>query len=402
VSRFKRPDGRANDALRPIKIEVGVSKFAEGSARISFGDTQVLCLATLQESVPRHLEGKGTGWVTAEYAMLPRSTPERSQRESIAGRPGGRTFEIQRLVGRALRTAMDLKALGPRSVIVDCEVIQGDGGTRTAAITGGYVALAHAVRKITPSPLLGNVAAVSAGFVRGELMLDLAYAEDSIADADVNVVANSDGQLIEVQGTAEGRPFSKDDFDKVLELSLKYRELLAGLDLELITPSDLDTPIAEPEETGRTFAENASHKARTYAAASGLRTVADDSGLEVDALHGAPGLRSRRFFGEDASAAERNTRLLALLEGVEARGARFVCVTALASPDGRVELFDGEVRGEIAHAPRGEAGFGYDPLFVIAGDGRTMAELPSEEKHRISHRGLAAAKLRAYISGEPR
>jgi XTP/dITP diphosphohydrolase len=182
----------------------------------------------------------------------------------------------------------------------------------------------------------------------------------------------------------------------------EYRELLAGLDLELITPSDLDTPIAEPEETGRTFAENASHKARTYAAASGLRTVADDSGLEVDALHGAPGLRSRRFFGEDASAAERNTRLLALLEGVEARGARFVCVTALASPDGRVELFDGEVRGEIAHAPRGEAGFGYDPLFVIAGDGRTMAELPSEEKHRISHRGLAAAKLRAYISGEPR
>ena len=221
MSRFKRPDGRANDALRPITIEVGVSKFAEGSARISFGDTQVLCLATLQESVPRHLEGKGTGWVTAEYAMLPRSTPERSQRESIAGRPGGRTFEIQRLVGRALRTAMDLRALGPRSVIVDCEVIQGDGGTRTAAITGGYVALAHAVRKITPSPLLGNVAAVSAGFVRGELMLDLAYAEDSIADADVNVVANSDGQLIEVQGTAEGRPFSKDDFDRVLELSLK-------------------------------------------------------------------------------------------------------------------------------------------------------------------------------------
>ena len=221
MSRFTRPDGRASDALRPIKIEVGVSKFAEGSARISFGDTQVLCLATLQDSVPRHLEGKDQGWVTAEYAMLPRSTPERSQRESIVGRPGGRTFEIQRLVGRALRTAVDLKALGPRSVIVDCEVIQADGGTRTAAITGGYVALAHAVRKLAPSPMRRNVAAVSAGFVRGELMLDLAYAEDSIADADVNVVANSDGQLIEVQGTAEGRPFSKADFDTVLELALK-------------------------------------------------------------------------------------------------------------------------------------------------------------------------------------
>jgi XTP/dITP diphosphohydrolase len=182
----------------------------------------------------------------------------------------------------------------------------------------------------------------------------------------------------------------------------EYRELLAGLDLDLVVPGDLDPVPPEPEETGKTFAANASHKARAYASASGLRTVADDSGLEVDALHGAPGLRSRRFFGDDASAAERNTRLLAMLEGVEARGARFVCVTALAWPDGRVELFDGEVRGEIALAPRGGQGFGYDPLFVISGDGRTMAELPAHEKHRISHRGLAAAKLRAYLGGEPR
>jgi XTP/dITP diphosphohydrolase len=182
----------------------------------------------------------------------------------------------------------------------------------------------------------------------------------------------------------------------------EYRELLADLDLEIVLPEDLDLALPEPEETGATFAENASHKARAYAAASGLRTVADDSGLEVDALRGAPGLRSRRFFGDDASAAERNTRLLALLEGVEARGARFVCVTALASPDGRVELFDGEVRGEIGLAPRGEQGFGYDPLFVITGDGRTMAELPAHDKHRISHRGLAAKKVRAFLSGERR
>jgi XTP/dITP diphosphohydrolase len=182
----------------------------------------------------------------------------------------------------------------------------------------------------------------------------------------------------------------------------EYRELFAGLDLELVVPEDLDPVLPEPEETGSTFAENASLKARAYAAASGLRTVADDSGLEVDALRGAPGLRSRRFFGDDASAPERNQKLLALLDGVEERGARFVCVTALASPDGRVELFDGEVRGEIALAPRGDQGFGYDPLFVIAGDGRTMAELPAHEKHRISHRGLAVAKLRAHLAGEPR
>src|SRR6266849_7001238 len=218
--KYERPDGRSYDALRPIEITVGVSKFAEGSCEIRFGDTEVLCLATVEDSVPRHLEGKEQGWVTAEYAMLPRSTPERSQRESIAGRPGGRTFEIQRLVGRALRTAVDLKALGPRSVIVDCEVIQADGGTRTAAITGGYIALAHAVRKITPSPLRRNVAAVSAGYVKGDLLLDLAYAEDSVADADVNVVATDEGELIEVQGTAEGRPFSRGDFDRVLALAL--------------------------------------------------------------------------------------------------------------------------------------------------------------------------------------
>lgn len=179
----------------------------------------------------------------------------------------------------------------------------------------------------------------------------------------------------------------------------EYREILAGLDIELIAPTDLNPVPPEPDEVAPTFAENASAKAHAYAAASGFVTIADDSGLEVYALRGAPGVRSRRFFGDDASAEERNAKLLALLDGVSDRSARFVCVTALASPDGHVELFEGEVHGEIAEAPRGEAGFGYDPVFVIAGDGRTMAELPSAEKHRISHRGLAGAKLRARLAG---
>lgn len=178
----------------------------------------------------------------------------------------------------------------------------------------------------------------------------------------------------------------------------EYREILQGLDLELVAPNDLDPVPPEPDEDALTFAENASAKARGYAMATGLQTIADDSGLEVYALRGAPGVRSRRFFGEDASAEERNAKLLALLDGVEDRSARFVCVTALASPDGHVELFEGEVHGEIAESPRGDAGFGYDPVFVIAGDGRTMAELSSEEKHRISHRGLAGAKLRARLA----
>ena len=178
----------------------------------------------------------------------------------------------------------------------------------------------------------------------------------------------------------------------------EYREILGGLDLELVAPTDLNPVPPEPDEDALTFAENASAKARGYAAASRLQTIADDSGLEVYALHGAPGVRSRRFFGDDASAEERNAKLLALLDGVEDRSARFVCVTALASPNGHVELFEGEVHGEIAESPRGEAGFGYDPVFVIAGDGRTMAELPSGEKHRVSHRGRAGAKLRARLA----
>ena len=182
----------------------------------------------------------------------------------------------------------------------------------------------------------------------------------------------------------------------------EWRELLAGLDVVLMTPQDLDPVPPEPAEEGSSFAENAAHKARSYAMATGLRTIADDSGLEVDALHGAPGLRSRRFFGEDATAEERNARLLAMLDGVRERGARFVCVAALAWPDGLVELFDGEVRGEIGLAPRGSQGFGYDPIFIVAGDGRTMAEIPASEKNAISHRGLAAAKVRARLGGEAR
>jgi XTP/dITP diphosphohydrolase len=182
----------------------------------------------------------------------------------------------------------------------------------------------------------------------------------------------------------------------------EYRRLLAGLDLTLVSPDECDPSPPDPPEEAPTYAENAAIKARYYALATGLPTIGDDSGLEVQALRGAPGTRSRRFFGEDATAEERNARLLALLEGVEDRSARFVCVTALAQPDGAVELFDGEVRGEIALQPRGEGGFGYDPLFIVAGDGRTMAELGAEEKDAISHRGLAAEKLRACLATEPR
>ena len=223
-----RADGRAVDQLRPISITRGWSRNAEGSALIECGDTRVLCTASLTEGVPRWLKGEGRGWVTAEYAMLPRATSTRSARESVKGKIGGRTHEISRLIGRSLRAIIDLKALGENTVVLDCDVLQADGGTRTAAITGAYVALADALdwarrEKILPrgaQPLTDSVAAVSVGIIDGVPMLDLPYTEDVRAETDMNVVVTGSGSFVEVQGTAEGAPFDRAELDSLLDLAL--------------------------------------------------------------------------------------------------------------------------------------------------------------------------------------
>jgi ribonuclease PH len=215
-----RSDGRAPRELRPISFELGVQKWAEGSCIVHFGDTRVLCAATIADRVPPHLRGKGTGWVTAEYSMLPRATAERSDRESAKGRVGGRTHEIQRLIGRSLRGVVDLTRLGERTITVDCDVLQADGGTRTASITGGYVALAAAL--ITygmDRHLVAKVAAVSVGVVNGLTYLDLDYSEDSKAEVDLNVVGTDAGAYIEIQGTAEGKPFDRAAANGMLDLA---------------------------------------------------------------------------------------------------------------------------------------------------------------------------------------
>src|SRR6476659_3968079 len=205
-----RADGRAPADLRPITFTLGVQKWAEGSCRIRVGDTEVLCAATISDRVPPHLRGKGTGWITAEYSMLPRATAERTDRESVRGKIGGRTHEIQRLIGRSLRDAVDLTRLGERTITIDCDVLQADGGTRTASITGGYVALAAAMITFgMDRHLVGRVAAISVGLVDGEALLDLDYSEDSRADVDFNVVGTDAGTFVEVQGTAEGKPFDR-------------------------------------------------------------------------------------------------------------------------------------------------------------------------------------------------
>lgn len=218
-----RPSGRAVDELRPVTIERHFTKHAAGSVLVSFGDTRVICTASVEERVPPWLRGSDQGWLTAEYGMLPGSTGSRAGREAARGKQGGRTVEIQRLIGRSLRAVMDLKALGSRSVTIDCDVIQADGGTRTASITGGYVALVDAMNqlvangKLKASPLHGQLAAVSVGIYDGAPVLDLDYAEDSQAETDMNVVMNEAGGFIEIQGTAEGHAFDRDELNALLD-----------------------------------------------------------------------------------------------------------------------------------------------------------------------------------------
>ena len=238
----KRADGRAVDELRQVTIERGWSEHAEGSALISFGNTRVLCTASFTPGVPKWLTGKGKGWLTAEYAMLPRATNERSQRESVKGKLGGRTHEISRLIGRSLRAAIDLEALGENTIVLDCDVLQADGGTRTAAITGAFVALVdavdwarankHVLRKA--DVITDSISAVSVGIIDGVPMLDLPYEEDVRADTDMNIVMTGSGKFVEVQGTAEQEPFSTDELMQLLELATKGNANLAKLQAEVL------------------------------------------------------------------------------------------------------------------------------------------------------------------------
>ncbi len=235
-----RPDGRAPDELRPITFERDFTRMAAGSCLVSFGETRVLCTASVDEDVPRWMRGSGKGWVTAEYSMLPGSSPERIRREVKDGKPSGRTQEIQRLIGRSLRAVCDMRALGERQVIVDCDVLQADGGTRTASICGGYLALHDALTRLVQAgtiaahPLTARCAAVSVGIVNGTPVLDLPYVEDSAAEVDMNVVMTSLGGFVEVQGTAEGAPYSRDELDTMLRLAEGGISELIALQEEMV------------------------------------------------------------------------------------------------------------------------------------------------------------------------
>ena len=432
-----RHDGRAVQQLRPIKIETNVFKHPEGSVVISFGDTKVICSATLEDSVPPFLRGSESGWVTAEYSMLPRATNTRNRRESAKGKLSGRTMEIQRLIGRSLRAVIDLEKLGERSIIVDCDVIQADGGTRTASITGGFVALRLAVNKLLASgelaedPIKEHLAAISVGMLPdGTVVTDLDYLEDSSAAGDMNLVMTESGHFVEIQGTGEEATFDDDELNALIlhgkagiaELIAYQKEaLFEAVEIEEKTiviatrnsgkakefaalfakegyqiKTLLDYPdLPDVEETGMTFEENARLKAETIAQLLQQPVLADDSGLVVDALNGMPGIFSARFAGERKSDAANNAKLLHELTNVpdEQRTAHFHCTLVFAAPQKESLVVEADWDGRIARIPQGDNGFGYDPLFIVPGYDKTSAELTSEEKNKISHRGMAVKEL---------
>ena len=428
-----REVGRKFNEERKIKITKDVNIYAEGSVLIEVGNTKVICTASVSEKVPPFLRGTGKGWVTAEYSMLPRATNERNQREASKGKLTGRTVEIQRLIGRALRSAIDLEKLGERLITIDCDVIQADGGTRTTSITGGYVALALAIKKLLKdeileeNPLIANVAAISVGKIDSELMVDLKYSEDSAAEVDMNVIMNKKGEFIEVQGTGEESTFTRAELNGLLDLAEASIKRIIDLQDKVIEQENLKiflatgnkhkieeisdifsdienveilsikdgVEIPEVIEDGTTFEENSKKKAVEIAKFLNMITIADDSGLCVDALNGEPGVYSARYSGTGDDS-KNNEKLIENLKGIENRKAKFVSVITLAKPNGETFSFEGEILGEIIDNPRGNTGFGYDPHFYVEEYQKTLAQLP-ELKNKISHRAKALEKLKKEL-----
>ena len=434
---MQRNDGRQNDELRTHEIILDFVPTASGSCLIRTGETRVICTASVEESVPPFLKGKGEGWLTAEYAMLPASTGRRKARDGI--KKDGRGVEISRLVGRSLRQALDRQYLGERTITIDCDVLTADGGTRTAAITGGYVALALAVEKLMnegklkESPIIHQIAAVSAGIVDGVPCLDLCYTEDSTAETDMNFIVNEKGSFIEVQGTGEGRAFSMDELNSLLSLGLSGTRQLIELQNEvlkdrikhqvskrtLVIASNNNHKIGEIktmlgnrfnvlsmeeagfngdiDETGKTFEENAVIKAQAIAKATGYAALGDDSGLSVAALNGAPGVYSARYAGEHGNDAANNKLLISNLKDIpKPWNAEFVCAMALVLPGGYKHVVRGTCPGTVIEDARGTGGFGYDPHFLYE-TGETFAEMSQENKNRISHRAHAIEKMIAEL-----
>ncbi len=436
---------RAADELRMVRILPDYTEMAAGSVLVCCGRTRVICTASVQEGVPPFLKGKGKGWLTAEYAMLPGSTPQRKPRDGV--KKDGRGVEIQRLIGRSLRAACDLTRLGERTITVDCDVLQADGGTRTASITGGFAALCIAVDRLmregvlVDSPVVRQVAAVSVGVVDDVCTLDLEYAQDSRAQVDMNIVMTRDvgGNMgfVEIQGTGEGRSYTRGELDRLLALGEKgcmelmeaqtqalgeragvigkkpllaiasnnfgklreFRQLLSDR-YDVRSMRELGV-VLDVEETGETFEENALIKAEALMKLCGCATLADDSGLCVDQLGGRPGVHSARYCGVHGDDEANNRLLLRELSDKPApHRAHYGAALALCRPGRPPVTVYGRCEGEIIGEYRGEGGFGYDPLFLSDDLGVTFAEADPEAKNGVSHRARAVRALISALEAE--
>ena len=394
-----RYDGRQPDEARKISIQTDFMRTADGSCLIATGNTRVICTASVEEGVPPFLKGKGQGWVTAEYAMLPASTGQRKKRDGI--KKDGRSVEIQRLIGRALRQAVDMTQLGERTITLDCDVLEADGGTRTASITGAFVALVCAVEKLVKekrimvSPIRHQVAAISCGVVEDTPCLDLCYQEDSHAQVDMNFVMNDEGNFIEMQGTGEGRAFTPEELQTLMAYGRKGVEALMQAQRDALGERAAHI-YGNIEENATTFAGNAAIKAEAVCKATGLPTIADDSGLTVEALDGEPGVYSARYAGVHGDDEANNNLLLRRMKGKPQRSCAFVSAIALARPGKETIIAEGTCPGQLLDAPRGHGGFGYDPLFLYE-NGETFAEMSQETKNQVSHRARACAKMRELM-----
>lgn len=455
-------------SIRALKITKDYIKHAHGSVLVELGETKVICTALCEDKVPAFLKNTGTGWVSAEYAMIPAATQTRKIRDSVRGKVDGRTHEIQRLIGRALRSVIDLKKLGEKTIWIDCDVIQADGGTRTAALSGAFVALAlacdrlHTEKVIKRFPLYDMLGAISVGRVDEENVLDLCYEQDHRAHVDMNVVMTGSGEFVEIQSTGEEKPFGRVLFQELLDLAehgcnqvnaiqrevlgeeilkkiyppepvqqkkekiiydntpylnadgeLEFvvassnahkieeiQEILKKHEIRLLSLADVGLKGLEIEETGETFAENAMIKAKEVMRLTGKIAIADDSGLVVDALDGAPGVYSARYSGAGATDDSNNKLLKQSLMDIPFcdRTARFVSVIALAFPDGREGSYRGIVEGRIGFNEMGSHGFGYDPLFIPENETRTFGEMTAEEKNKLSHRARALKTMSKKLS----
>ncbi|NMD37796.1 MAG: ribonuclease PH [Christensenellaceae bacterium] len=431
-----RINNRLNNIERNCIFEIGFTKNAYSSCLVRLGETVVLVTCSIENKVPSFLKDSGSGWLTAEYSMLPGSTNTRKPREFL--KKDGRSSEIQRLIGRSLRQAIDLNILGEYTITIDCDVIQADGGTRTASINGAYVALVVAVdrmikeNKIKVNPLKEQISALSVGILNEKIILDLCYEEDSQASADVNIVMNNNLEFIEIQGTGEKSPIKESTLFEMIKIAkigllriqYKQREALKSYGISLLPKPFLIVSSRNQHkvielakifgksyklfslndinfeddiiENGKTFEENSTIKADFVRNNLGLPVIADDSGLSVEALNGEPGIYSARYGGDGLSDKEKNLLLLKKLKNNINRNAKFICVITVAFPNRETYSFDGVCNGEILDSEVGDMGFGYDPIFKYE-DGRPFGTLNNIEKNEISHRGKATRKLLEFL-----